>query len=193
MRMESIRRLCVVLGLGLGLLLGGACESDGDGAPGGGADGAGGVGGADVAEGVDAAGAGDDAAAADDDAAAAGDDAAAAALAIAGTYTDDWGTAHEISADTWTQTYPGAAPYVFHVTQYSNEDGWLVAQNDEANEFSGGAWSRFDWLWVEADLYYCQSAYDAESEEAALAAPAANADDPANAGCGPGPWTHLVP
>jgi len=135
-------------------------------------------------------GAADDVAPSDDVAAA--DDTGGAGLAIVGTYADDWGTAHVITDDTWTQTYPGAAPYVFHVTQYANDEGWLVAQNDGANEFSGGLWSRFDWVWSGAELYYCQSAYDAASEEAAAAAAAADASDPAGAGCGPGPWTRLV-
>jgi len=115
------------------------------------------------------------------------------ALAIVGSYTDGFGTAHEVTAERWTQTYPGAAPMVFHVTRFDNAAGWVVAQNDPANEYSGGRWSRFDWARSGAALWYCQSAYDADSEDAALAAPAADPTDPANAGCGGFGWTNLTP
>ena len=113
-------------------------------------------------------------------------------LEIAGSWTDDFGSEHEIDEVTWTQTYPGYPPYLFHVASWDNAGGWLVAQNDSANGYSADLWSRFDWTWQGTDLYFCQSAFDAASEAAAEAAPAADAGD-LGAGCGGFPWTGLLP
>jgi hypothetical protein len=173
--MNRALRRTIILTVVPMLLVASACEGDSAG------------GGGDVAP------PGDDVAAPGDDAAAPGGDAAAEPLGLIGSYTDAWGTAHEISAASWTQTYPGSAPMVFHVAQFDNAAGWVVAQNDAANEFSAGLWSRFDWLRDGDALWYCQSAYDAASEEAAVAAPAADRADPASSGCGGFGWTNLTP
>ena len=67
----------------------------------------------------------------------------------------------------------------------------LVAQNDSGNEWSADLWSRFDWTENEAGLWYCQTAYGAESEEAAMMTEAPDATDPANSGCGSFSWSKL--
>lgn len=107
-------------------------------------------------------------------------------LDIVGEYTDEWGDMHTIDAASWTN-----AAGVFHIDQWDDEAMWLVAQNDEANEFSPGLWSRFDWVWSNDDLYYCQSVFDGETVEVALAG-SANGDD-IMLGCGGFAWTSLTP
>ena len=67
-----------------------------------------------------------------------------------------------------------------------------IARNDESNMSSPCAWSRFDWAYDGDDLYYCQSAYAAESEEAALDSEPADAED-LEKGCSGFPWSQLTP
>jgi hypothetical protein len=108
-------------------------------------------------------------------------------LEIIGSYVDEWDGAHEIGLQTWS-----TMGSVFHISQYSNLDDFLVAQNDPANEYNPDLWSRFDWTWDGADLYYCQIAYDAASEVAALAADGADRADLAT-GCNDFAWSKLTP
>lgn len=111
----------------------------------------------------------------------------ATGLAIVGAYTDSWGGTHDITDATWIM---GSAS--FHIAQYDNAEMWVVAQNDAANEYNPSLWSRMDWTWSGADLYFCQSAFDAADEAAALAATPADASDLA-AGCGGFGWSQLIP
>jgi hypothetical protein len=123
-------------------------------------------------------------------------DVSAAPLAIAGSYTDAFGGQHEIASDTWVQTGDfGSGPVTstFLLTRYDNDARWVVGQNDAANAFNPGKWSRFDWATVQAALYFCQTRYDAADEAEALAATPADATDPKTAGCGGFAWTALTP
>lgn len=106
-------------------------------------------------------------------------------LAIVGTYTDDFGDTHMISESEWTNSAGS-----FAISQWSNDEMWLVAQNAETNMYSPGLWSRFDWAWDGEQLYYCQSVFDGATIEAALAG-SANADD-LTLGCGGFPWSQLL-
>jgi hypothetical protein len=111
-------------------------------------------------------------------------------LAIAGEWADSWGSWHVISDDTWTQGYPESDPLVFHVSAYDNEERWVVAQNDAANEWNPSLYSRFDWTVADGTTYFCQTAYDAATEADALAATPADASD-LMGGCGGFSWTAL--
>ena len=132
-------------------------------------------------------------------------------LAYIGTYTDAFGGEQIIAADTWT-----SGSFLFHISQYSNDEGFVIAQNDsearsqycddwsleaytqEDCETGGGTWidladkwSRFD-IFSDADggLHYCQIAFDADTEEDALAV-SADASDLA-AGCNGFGWSQLL-
>lgn len=113
-----------------------------------------------------------------------------AEIALAGTFTDEWGTTHTITSTLWTQ-----APYgdAYHITQFDNATAYAIAQNDSANAFFPDAWSRFDWAESSGSTWYCQSAFDAADEAAALAATPADAGAPDTDGCGGFPWTNLTP
>ena len=129
-------------------------------------------------------------------------------LAYIGTYTDSWGGEQTIAADTWT-----SGSLLFHISQFSNNDGFIIAQNDsearsqycsdwtlytqEDCEAAGETWtdladkwSRFD-IASDADggLHYCQITYDAETEEDAMAV-SADANDLA-AGCNGFGWSEI--
>ena len=121
---------------------------------------------------------------------------------LAGDWQDNWATGHAITADSWVQTIEGSPDdtYRFTLGQFSNAAAWIVGQNDADNPTNAGLWSRFDWTWFDAgdglELWYCQSTYDAATEEDALAATAPDASDPTTGGCGaaPGyPWSKLLP
>lgn len=105
--------------------------------------------------------------------------------AIIGTYSDAWGGSQTINEDTWADGY-GA---IFHISQYDNNGGFLIAQNDAANEYNPELWSKFQWTTTDDALYYCQSIYDAATEEDAMGANADASD--LVTGCGGFGWTEL--
>jgi hypothetical protein len=116
----------------------------------------------------------------------AGDEGTDDTLDIAGEYTDEFADTHTIDETTWTNSAG-----VFHVEQWDDEAMFLVAQNDDANQFSPGLWSRFDWTWSGDELYYCQSVFDGADLDAALGG-SANRDE-LMTGCGGFAWTNLTP
>jgi len=110
-------------------------------------------------------------------------------LEIAGRWVDGWGGRHVILDTSWEMV--GMA--FFHVVEFHNDGRWMVAQNDEGNDWSPGLWSRFDWTFAGPDLWYCQTAFAAATREDAVATPPADPSDPATGGCGGFPWTRLDP
>lgn len=113
--------------------------------------------------------------------------AANSAPTITGTYSDGFYT-QEIAATTWT-----VGTSIFHLSQVDNTLSFAIAQNDCANAYNPGAWSRFDWTYDAAhSLWYCQTAYAAESAEQALQTPAANTQN-LDTGCSGFPWSKLTP
>lgn len=113
------------------------------------------------------------------------DDSQATGLEIAGSYTDSWGGSHTVSETSWVS---GSSSWA--VAAYDNDGDWLVAQNASTNAYFPDLWSRFDWTWDGADLYYCQFAYDAASQADAEAATGADRADLAG-GCNGFGWTQL--
>lgn len=110
-------------------------------------------------------------------------------LEIVGDYVDQWGNAVEITSQSITLAGMGR----YNVAEFDNNANWVVAENDAANEYFPGMWSRFDWTEHGGDLYLCQIAYADESLEAAKDTEAPDATDPASAGCGGFGWTLLAP
>ena len=111
-------------------------------------------------------------------------------LAIVGRYDDnfdeDEDVDHEITETTWTN---GSS--VYHIKSFDNQERWIIAQNDDDNEWNAGKFSRFDWVEKGSKLYYCQSAYDADDEAAAKATDTSDPDD-LEEGCGGAfAWTEL--
>ena len=115
------------------------------------------------------------------------------AFELTGTFTDGFGR-HEIDEDRWTTTYEGSAPSVFEISTVDLAARFLVARNSDDNEYNPGLWSRFDWVWSMTGLYYCQTAFDAETEDDALAIERPDDADPNAPGtCGEMfPWSSLA-
>jgi hypothetical protein len=137
------------------------------------AGGAGGTGGATNSGGGDAGGAGG---------------ALASGLAIEGSYMGEFMDHYTVTSSTWS-----SGGSVYHIAAFDNAEHWIVARNDQANLYNPCAWSRFDWTEADGALYYCTTAFNAVSEEAARATPAADASDPATQGCSGFAWSKLTP
>ena len=115
-----------------------------------------------------------------------------APLAIIGSYEDEYMTAHEISAELWSQESADGT-YRFEISSYNNEERWLVAQNSMENAFSAELWSRFDWIEDGTGVWYCQTRFDALDEDEAMMSMMADAGDLMGMGCNGFPWTRLDP
>ena len=116
------------------------------------------------------------------------------ALEIIGRYMErsgDYEASHIITETEWTSR-SSYGTSVYHISQYDNANDFIIAQNDSEKSWNPDKWSRFDYTVKNGELYYCQTAYNAETEEAALATPAADKTDPATKGCGSSPWTKLT-
>lgn len=111
----------------------------------------------------------------------------AAAFPHAGSYTDAFGTQHQIDQTRWTQDASG-----WTIASADPEGAWVIAQNDPSNGFFPGLWSRFDLLDDGTDLFYCQTAFAAPTYLDARRTPAADAGD-LTSGCGGFGWTNLTP
>jgi hypothetical protein len=108
-------------------------------------------------------------------------------VSIIGIWDDGYGGTYDITSETITNW--GS---VYAITQYSNSDMYIIAQNDANNEYNPSLWSRFDWTMdVYNNFYLCQTAYDAVSEEDALNTPAADSSNPTIDGCGEFAWSSI--
>lgn len=113
-------------------------------------------------------------------------------IAIAGTWNDNFGTTHIIDATSWSQanTYGEST---FAILDFDNERGWAVAQNGSDNGFNPDLYSRFEWVEVGPQIYFCQVLFDGATQEDAEKAGPADASDPATDGCGGYSWSELNP
>lgn len=120
------------------------------------------------------------------------DGGAPAPIDITGDYLDTFDQPHRITLDAWAQG-PVESESVTTFTVVDNAAMHAVGQNADDHPFNPSAWSRFDYTFHAAGLWYCQSVFDAPDEATALAAPPPDASDPATAGCGGFPWSMLIP
>lgn len=108
-------------------------------------------------------------------------------LPIRGSYVDGWEGSHDIREWTWTM-----GDSVFHVVDYNVDERWIIAQNDEDNDWNPELWSRFDWAEHDEAIWFCQTAFDAATEQAARDTPPADDTDPESSGCGGFSWSSLT-
>jgi hypothetical protein len=103
-----------------------------------------------------------------------------------GSYTDDFGDTHTITAAQW-QNSSGS----FAIIQWYEDEQWLLAQNGPDNMYFPELWSRFDWTWDGDQLYYCQIVFDGATSDDAVAG-SSDAND-LLMGCNGFAWTMLNP
>eukprot|EP00479_Gromia_sphaerica_P005848 TRINITY_DN16952_c0_g1_i1.p1 TRINITY_DN16952_c0_g1~~TRINITY_DN16952_c0_g1_i1.p1 ORF type:complete len:149 (-),score=7.62 TRINITY_DN16952_c0_g1_i1:183-629(-) len=99
---------------------------------------------------------------------------------IADAYQSNYGGTHVITETQWLS----GSYACYEISQVFNALEFLVAQNCDGNSYNPGKWSRFDWTVNNGYLFYCQSAYDADTESEALNTRRADSTDPAYNGCG---------
>lgn len=113
-------------------------------------------------------------------------------IAVEGNWLDSYGTSHVITDTLWTQNMGDYGVSTFLISVFDNSAGYAIAQNGADNSFNANLWSRFDWHFAnDGILWYCQTAFSAETESAAIATTAANSAD-LDTGCNGFPWTALV-
>jgi hypothetical protein len=103
-------------------------------------------------------------------------------IEIAGDYTDNFGSSHEIRVDSWGSV---------NLSYVDNEENYAIGRNDESAEWNGCYWSLFVWHEVDDKLYYCQSAYSATSECLAMDTALPDTED-LETGCAGFPWSELI-
>ena len=106
-------------------------------------------------------------------------------LYLIGSWEDNYGGLMDISNTEISSIYGSS----YAIQEYSNEDMWIVAQNDSDNSYNPDLWSKFEWTEVEGEIYYCQSAYDAADAETAQEAMADTSD--LSSGCGGFGWSTI--
>lgn len=130
----------------------------------------------------------DDSSGDDDDSSGDDDD---APLNIYGLFDEGFGSGVAVTELGWL-TWSEFGTSQFDFTRTDLDNGRLVAQNSTGNEYFPDLWSRFEFFGTAQEGYFCQSSYDAASEEDAVAAPAANPLD-LEAGCAGFPWSTISP
>lgn len=112
-------------------------------------------------------------------------------IEVLGTYNDPYNSTHEIREDKWIVSFDGASS-TYEVLSFDNEGQFMIALNGE-DSFNPGEYSRFEWVYVGRELFYCQSVYDALSAKIAQEEPSSDPSDPEVQGCGSFnfPWTPL--
>jgi len=113
------------------------------------------------------------------------------ALDIAGTYDDAYGQTHVIGEATWTVSAMDYSSSFEYVT-VDEDSSFIIAQNSAENDYSGGLFSRMDWVFdAEGSLHFCQCIYDALTPEDALACESDR--DDLTMGCAGFAWSLLTP
>ncbi|MBP5406182.1 hypothetical protein J6Z19_03425 [bacterium] len=110
---------------------------------------------------------------------------------LIGKYADNWGGSHIISNTAWFQP-SSYGDTLFRITQFDNENDFIIAQNDAEKSWFPEKWSRFDYVIDGGKIYLCQIAFDKETEDDALAATDADRTDLTDKGCNGSPWSELT-
>ncbi|MBU2513742.1 hypothetical protein KJ966_20570 [bacterium] len=107
---------------------------------------------------------------------------------VLGEFADNYSGSHSISSTRWVQGESG-----FSITKISTDSDYMLAKNDTDNAYNGGKYSRLDWATDSSgNLYYCQIAYDKNSESEAEAITTADKSSPSTGGCGGFAWSRLI-
>ena len=106
-------------------------------------------------------------------------------MPIVGSYVDDFGSPFVVTSSK-IDNYG-----LFHLSHVNASAGFAITRNDAENLYFPCAWSVFVWTEKVEGLYYCQSVFNAETSEAASAAPLPDPDN-LTSGCGSFPWSTLT-
>ena len=110
---------------------------------------------------------------------------------VLGTFIDDYGGHHTISATQWRQGDEDR----YHIVRWNADGHYLIAENESGSSpASLGEWTRIDWIRLDGMPPYtwafCFSAYQMRTAAAAESSMVAKADTPRN-GCNGYPFTRM--
>ncbi|MFT6069853.1 MAG: hypothetical protein ACJAT2_000867 [Bacteriovoracaceae bacterium] len=113
------------------------------------------------------------------------------ALQILGSYEDSYNSQHKITSHSWVVSF-GESSSTYEILSFDNEKRVIIALNGE-DSFNPGEYSRFEWVYLDSKLFYCQSVYDGETMKDAEEDQSSSSSDPMGGGCGSYdfPWTPL--
>jgi len=111
---------------------------------------------------------------------------------IAGTWIDSFGITNTITSESWGWQYPGYDDMNFAITQFDNDAGVAIVQDETANEMGDKLWGRFEWTFVDDVPYYCMTADGLDSEDAAAGVASIDHDN-VSANCNGYAWFELMP
>ena len=112
-------------------------------------------------------------------------------IAIAGTWVDSFGITNTITNESWGWTYPGYPDLDFTITQFDNDAGVAIVQDDWATK-GERLWGRFEWTFVGDVPYYCQTVDGLMSEELAEDREPIDHDN-VQANCNGYAWFEMMP
>lgn len=111
-------------------------------------------------------------------------------VALQGKFKDDYGSNYSITGKEWIQD--GKIKY--HLLEYNRKENYFIAQNDIANPFGAGRYTRIDimyfenmepWTWG-----YCLTVFDAPSAREAARSQSADRANPRK-GCNGFPFSRM--
>src|SRR6478609_5106634 len=109
---------------------------------------------------------------------------------VVGSFQDDYQNQFEISSSEWLQMPHGR----LHVTKWVPERRYLIAQNDSANRYAPGLWTRIDWVKLDGmhpwEWAFCLSAYEAPTADSAEATHVVDPETP-RTGCNGYPYSRM--
>lgn len=110
--------------------------------------------------------------------------------ALLGTFEDDYGSTHRVSAGEWRH----GAHSTYQVLKWRSDSQYFIARNAETNRSGGGLYTRIDWMQLEDMAPYtfgfCLSAFEAATAAEAESAKVANRATP-RTGCNGFPFSRL--
>ncbi len=109
---------------------------------------------------------------------------------LLGTFEDDYGSVHRVSASAWRH----GTHSTYEVLSWHSEAQYFIARNATSNRSGGGLYTRIDWMRLDGmapyTLAFCLSAYEAVSVAAAESVRVANRSTP-RTGCNGFPFSRL--
>jgi len=109
---------------------------------------------------------------------------------VLGSFVDDYGGHHTISAGEWKQGDDDR----YRIVRWNADAHYLIAENSSTGPASLGRWTRIDWMRLENRGPYgwafCFSAYEMKTAAAAESSMVAKTDTPRN-GCNGYPFTRM--
>ena len=174
---------------GAGAASGGGSDGGGSGSGGAGDDGGSGSGGSGSGGSDDGGGSGDSGGDSGGD-----DGSGADPLVIQGSWMDQEGAEHVISATQWLIDFGSSEQYTYAISAWDNDAGWVVGENGPGNVGEEGYWSRFDFAYDRGgSVFVCQTTGTAADEAAALAATPADVGGAPSSDCAYWGWQTLSP